>query len=72
MNSAGKKLQDIYDAGSAKLRELQTSQESSLKNASDSHGSTAKTAQKAAAEGPRALRRSPKLSRTKLSRLKNI
>jgi hypothetical protein len=51
MNSAGKKLQDIYDAGSAKLRELQTSQETSLKNASDSHGSTAKTAQKAAAEG---------------------
>lgn len=51
MGSAGKKLQDIYDAGASKLRELQTSQESSLKNASDSHASTAKTAQKNAAEG---------------------
>ena len=37
MNVAGKSLQDIYDAGSRRLEELQASQKSALNDTSDGH-----------------------------------
>jgi len=56
MSNAGKKLQDIYDAGSTKLKELEQAQSDSFQGAADAHLETSGTTQKASVD--RAKRRS--------------